>query len=246
MLGYVLYAQVRDLHGRAGGSAEAVAMGHGRDIAAVERTLHLDPEHALQSAVLHHHGVLQAMAAFYLLAHVTATLGTLVFLYLRRPQIYRRCRNALVVVTFAAVGLFALVPTAPPRLLAGSGLHDTLAMTGGLWSYNGGALEHIADPYAAMPSLHLGWSTWVAVSLYLAFRDSRWRWSAFAYPLVVTLNVLATGTHWFLDTVAGSALLAVSFALVVLGERALAALPQRRRAREPGSAPAPEVIVLPD
>lgn len=217
---YALYAQVRDLHGRGGGRVPALA--HGHDVMTVERTLHLDPERWLQSLVVHHHEVLRAMAVFYLSAHVLVTAATLIFLYVRRPRIYRRARNVLVLVTFAAVGLFAVVPTAPPRLLRGSGLRDTLAMTGGLWSYNNGALEKIADPYAAMPSLHLGWSTWVAMSLALAFGHWSWRRRAlfFAYPTAVALNVLATGTHWLLDTVAGSALLVVLWGLYAVGEQA--------------------------
>ncbi len=222
--GYALYAYVRDLHGRSDdGTAARAAMNHGADVERIEATVHLDPERWLQSLVLHHQWVLHAMAVFYLSAHLLVTAGTLLYLYLRRPAVYRRCRNVLALVTFSAVGLFALLPTAPPRLLPGSGLTDTLADTGGLWSYNGGALEHIADPYAAMPSLHLAWSTWVAMSLALALRGkwSRARRAAlFGYPVLVTLNVLATGTHWFLDTVAGAALLLSVWAgYAVLAER---------------------------
>lgn len=239
---YEVYAHVRDLHGRSGGAgAFHVALGHGRDVMDIERTLHLDPEHWLQSLVIHHHGLLHVMAVFYLSAHVLATASTLIFLYVRRPAIYRRARNVLLLVTFAAVGLFALFPTAPPRLLQGSGLQDTLAITGGLWSYNGGALEKIADPYAAMPSLHLGWSTWVAMSLALAFSHWSWRRRAlfFTYPTIVTLNVLATGAHWFLDTVAGSALL-----LAVWGAYALAA--RAWSARTVAAVERPAVITVPD
>jgi hypothetical protein len=247
---YEVYAHVRDLHGRSGGAgAFHLALGHGRDVEHLERTLHLDPEHWLQSLVIHHHGVLHGMAVFYLSAHVIVTASTLIFLYVRRPAIYRRARNVLLLVTFAAVGLFALFPTAPPRLVQGSGLRDTLAITGGLWSYNGGALEKIADPYAAMPSLHLGWSTWVAMSLALAFSHWSWRRRAlfFAYPTVVTLNVLATGAHWFLDTVAGSALLLViwfayGWALRAWQARATVAA----TATVPATVSRPAVITVPD
>jgi hypothetical protein len=120
-------------------------------------------------------------------------------------------------------------------LIKGTGIRDTLAMTGGLWSYNGGALEKIADPFAAMPSLHLGWSTWVAMSLATAFA-TRWSWRRralfFAYPLVVTLNVLATGTHWLLDTLAGASLLLAIWGLYLFGERLWHARLERRAAPE--------------
>jgi membrane-associated phospholipid phosphatase len=121
---------------------------------------------------------------------------------------YRRWRRILGFTTATAVAIFALYPTAPPRLTPGTGLQDTLATVGGLWSYNHGVVEHITDPYAAMPSLHLGWSTWVALTL-ASTVGADWacwkRWLFALYPAAVAVIVVATGTHWFLDTIAGSA-----------------------------------------
>jgi membrane-associated phospholipid phosphatase len=70
--------------------------------------------------------------------------------------------------------------------------------------------------------LHLGWATWVAVSLAAAYR-TRWswrrRWLFFLYPLAVALNVVAAGAHWLLDTIAGTALLLAVVGIYGLGER---------------------------
>ncbi len=204
---YAAYAEIRDTHGRdtAGGAQERAAAGHARGILHVERLLHLDPERGLQSLLPRGGLPLHAINAFYLLAHVTVTVAVLVFLLVRRPAIYRRCRTALLGVSAAALAIFALYPTLPPRLLPAAHVRNALA-SGGLWSLNHGGIERIADPYAAMPSLHLGWSTWVALSLAAAIGHGRRRWLLALYPLFVSAVVLANGAHWLLDVVAGAAL----------------------------------------
>lgn len=211
---YVAYAWIRDVHGRdvIGSDQRRVALAHARDVLGAEHTLHLDPEHAFQSMLTGQGFPVHLVNGFYLLAHVTVTVAVLVFLIWRRPALYRRCRNALLIISAVSLAVFALYPTAPPRLLPRAHIRDTL-VAGGWWSLNHGGIERIADPYAAMPSLHLGWSTWVALALAAAFAGSWRRWLFALYPVAVTWVVLATGAHWFLDTVAGAALAVVSWAV---------------------------------
>ncbi|MBV9098196.1 MAG: phosphatase PAP2 family protein, partial [Frankiaceae bacterium] len=106
--------------------------------------------------------------------------------------------------------------TMPPRLMpAGIKTQDTMDTVGSLWSYNHGVLEHISDPYAAMPSLHIVWSSWVAyvVWSWLGRRGAtRARWLAWLYPAVTGLVVIVTGTHWVLDLAGGAAVFAVAVA----------------------------------
>jgi membrane-associated phospholipid phosphatase len=125
-----------------------------------------------------------------------------------------------------ALPIFALWPTAPPRLLPAAHVQNILA-AGGWWSIDHGAIERINDPFAAMPSLHLVWSTWVALSLFTAIGVGRRRLLVFAYPLAVSFVVLATGAHWLLDLVAGAALMAVAWLLTGLLPSARS-LPTRR------------------
>ncbi len=223
---YAAYAWIRDAHGRSTGDSHdrRVAFAHGVDVLRAERTLHLDPERAFQALIPAHGFVVHFVNGAYLLAHVTVTLAVLVFLLVRRPAIYRRCRNALLLISAAALAMFALYPTAPPRLLPQAHIRDTLEV-GGWWSLNHGGIERIADPYAAMPSLHLGWSTWVALSLAAAVGTGARRWLFALYPLFVTWVVLSTGAHWLLDTVAGAALALVGWWLSGL----LTGSPPRRR-----------------
>lgn len=227
VVGYWLYAAVRDAHGRSGGTtAQDVAFQHGRQVRHVERLVGLNVEHKVQHAFLHLPWLLRILGGFYGSAHFVVTFAVLTYLLIRHSRDYARWRTRLVITTFLSVGLFALYPTAPPRLLPDGGVQDTLATVGGLWSYNNGVLERISDPFAAMPSLHLGWSCWVAASLAGTLGASwtrRRRWLLWLYPGAVTVTVLATGTHWLLDAFAGAAL----FALVCAGDRELRALRPR-------------------
>ena len=117
--------------------------------------------------LLPYKGFLQVVGGFYGGAHFIITIGVLLWMLFKRPQFYRFWRTALFLLTMTAVGIFALYPAMPPRLLKDSSGHtitvDTLDKVGGLWSYNHGVIERISDGYAPMPSLHLGWSTWVAL-----------------------------------------------------------------------------------
>lgn len=215
VLFYLLYARVRDAQGRATGAhATEVAFRHGRDVGHAESLLGIRIEVPVQQVFLHVPWLLRVLGGFYGSAHFAVTAGVLGWLLWRHPQHYRRWRTQLAVITLVAVVLFALYPTAPPRLIPGTGVQDTLSTVGGLWSYNNGVLEHITDPYAAMPSLHLSWSCWCSAALAgtVGRTWSRWRRLLFGlYPALVTLTVLVTGTHWLLDTIAGMVL-----ALVVI------------------------------
>lgn len=219
---YLVYARVRDLHGLLSVHAQAEqARHHGEAVLRFERLLHLNVELALQHAALHARPIVVAMNVFYGSFHFLATCAIFIALLLFAPAAtFRRARNLLAVVTALALIGFALYPTMPPRLLPSRfGYQDTMATVGGLWSYNRGVIEHIADPYAAMPSLHIGWATWCAVAVGLVLRG-RWRRLLLAaYPLLTAVTVLVTGAHWLLDLVAGEALLAVSWVIVVRWER---------------------------
>jgi hypothetical protein len=63
-----------------------------------------------------------------------------------------------------------------------------------------------------MPSLHVGWAVWVG--WYAATRARR-TWvgvAAVGYPVVTTLVVVATANHYWLDAVAGAALVGAAIA----------------------------------
>jgi hypothetical protein len=213
VLGYIAYAAVRQVHGKDESPRRTTVPSITRATSVdVQRALGWPSEAAMQRPLLRYEDFLVLVGGFYGAAHFLVTAGVLIWLLARRPAIYRWWRNCLAAVTAVAVALFALYPTAPPRLLPEGDPErtvDTLETIGGLWSYNRGVLERISDPFAAMPSLHLGWATWAAIAVYAAGRPGvRRALACAAYPLATTVSVILTGTHWMLDAVAGIALVA--------------------------------------
>jgi hypothetical protein len=232
--GYLVYAEARTLHGKDAKAYKGLATRHGQDLFDFEKATHIDWEKGLQHVLLPYKGFLQVVGGFYGGAHFIVTIGVLVWMLFRRPQFYRFWRAALFVLTMTAVGIFALYPAMPPRLLKDSSGHtitvDTLDKVGGLWSYNHGVIERISDGYAPMPSLHLGWATWVALALFFTLPAKSWRRRLIVgfYPLAVYFTVIATGTHFVIDGVAGMALTGVT---VYVCARIVIELRRRRSGR---------------
>ncbi len=83
-----------------------------------------------------------------------------------------------------------------------------------------------------MPSLHLGWATWVALALWFTLPARSWRRRLVVglYPFAVYFTVIVTGTHFVIDGVAGMALTAV---VVFLSAHAVLWY-RRRRLLRPG------------
>src|SRR5579863_7023051 len=147
-----------------------LAVAHGWTLLHLERTLGLDPEMPLNRWLAGHHTLGLALSDYYDNAHFLVTLGLLGWLWWRRADIYRPLRNTLVAINAIGFVVFWLYPTAPPRLLAGGGCSDVVAATGALGGWHSGSLALVANQFAAMPSLHMGWAVWCSLAL--------WRMSA--------------------------------------------------------------------
>jgi membrane-associated phospholipid phosphatase len=72
-----------------------------------------------------------------------------------------------------------------------------------------GPLYHLVDgnPYAAIPSLHAGYSVLVFLFLLTLAWNTRWRWLAMLgvlYPLAQSFAVVYTGNHYVVDLLIGA------------------------------------------
>jgi hypothetical protein len=184
------------------------AFVHASDVVSVERAVGVFHEARLQQALL---PVADFFSAYYMLCFGPLIATVLVWLGLTRPDVYRQLRNALLVSIGIATIVFVLFPCAPPRLLPGIQIQDTV----GLSSHDTGSFMGIRfNPYAAVPSMHVGWS---AVVAWFGFRAARRRWlKAFfaVHPLLMALTVTGTGNHYFFDSVAGLAVAGLTMALL--------------------------------
>jgi uncharacterized protein YqgV (UPF0045/DUF77 family)/membrane-associated phospholipid phosphatase len=205
-LGFVAGYQVaRGLADR--GSAEAFR--NARRVIRVEQHLGGLPELELQRRVLlGGAGLLHAVNWTYWLAQFAVVAGGLVWIYLRRNEAYLPLRNMLIVTNTLGLVGYVLLPTAPPRLLPWRGFVDTLAESEAL-NHGTGMVEVLANPYAAMPSLHAADALIVGVALAATVRN-RWLAALFLlWPLWVCFSLLATANHFWLDIAAGAVLAAV-------------------------------------
>ena len=190
---YGAYLTVRGL--TIGARAEAVA--HARDVVSAERTLGLFRELSLQHALA---PAIRSFSAYYMLGFGPVVAAIVVWLAIRRRDRYRALRNALLVCLRLATIVFVLFPTAPPRLVPGLGISDTVGLSG---HDTGSFLDVRFNPFAAVPSMHVGWSVLVALAGFRAVRGRAARTFFALQPLLMVLAVSATGNHFFLDSLAG-------------------------------------------
>jgi hypothetical protein len=185
-------------------SRPGIALTHAHAVASLERSLHLDLEAPL-NRVFAAHNWLGALGGYYYGSlHFVVTIGVLVWLYVRRPELYPRARTMLVVTNLAALAVFVAYPVAPPRM-AVTGMTDILVTHNIFGAAHAATAGSFVNLYAAMPSLHVGWATWCAYWVVRSHRGVRGRQSAWLYPVATTLVVLGTANHYFLDAAAGVA-----------------------------------------
>jgi hypothetical protein len=181
------------------------ALPRGRWLWDAERVLHLPSETALQRLVLPHPLLVQACNLYYDILHFPLLGAGLIWLYARHRADYPRIRTTVAAFTGISL-LIQLIPVAPPRLLASTGMVDTAVQYGqSVYAWNGG---FDADEFSAMPSVHVGWALIVAIAVITVSR-SRWRWLAAAYPVLTLLVVVVTANHFWLDGIAAGLLVAL-------------------------------------
>ncbi|WP_374115749.1 phosphatase PAP2 family protein [Streptomyces sp. NK15101] len=178
-----------------------------------ERAVHLPGEGTIQQLLLHGEPLVQAANTYYAAVHFPATIAFLVWLYWRRPAHYLWSRRVLALVTGAALALHLLVPLAPPRMLAASGLVDTARVYGPSVYGATPETDSMANQFAAMPSLHFGWALMVAIGLIAATR-SRLRVLWLLHPLLTLLVIVGTANHYWFDALAAAALLGLALLAV--------------------------------
>ena len=214
---YAFYSKIRlAASGDSSLDGRARAEAHGHQILGIERFLHIDIEYAVNHAVDRTDWLRGFLSFYYESFHFVLPLTVLAVLYWRRPVDYRWARSSLGFATLLALIGFWLYPLAPPRLLPGLGIIDTVHGVQDFSKPDYGALTALTNQYAAMPSLHFGWSLWCG--LVIAVIAPKWWMKALGmlHPLFTVSAIVATGNHWVLDAVGGAAVVGAGFALTYL------------------------------
>jgi hypothetical protein len=227
---YAIYSWTRNQFGSNKIAADGIpeqAFTNAERVIQLERWIGLYHEETIQDWFLPYHWFIQFWNVYYGTLHFAATLGVFIWLYLKRPDVFPQWRNTLAVTTSLAIVGFAWFPLMPPRLLdkpcpafdpsqyGGAclasrfrgrgefGFVDTLAEYGGPWSFDSDTMASISNQYAAMPSLHIGWSTWCVFAVWPLLRRRSTKALVMLYPLATLFCIVITGNHFWLDGAGG-------------------------------------------
>lgn len=174
----------------------------------VERVMALPTETELQHWVFSVEPVIvKAANVYYVWAHFPVTAMVFFWLFVWFRPAYPRVRAELVLLTVAGLLLHVLFPLAPPRLMPDFGTFDTMLLIGP--SAYPAESDGIANQFAAMPSLHVGWALLVAIAVTRVL-DSPLRWLAWLHPALTMAVVVVTANHYWLDALVAAALLAMA------------------------------------
>ena len=236
-LGYYLYTLTR----LAAPSHETAAQQRGHDILNLEHYLGLNFESTVNHWVYGVRWLAFSMNVYYATLHFIVPIAVLVWVYFKFPDRYRAVRTVMIAMTLIALFGFYFYSLAPPRLLHGGNFIDTFKLLNP-WGQTAATSDGVAglgsstNEYAAMPSLHIGWSTWCALVIaHLAQR--RWvKALGIAYPFCTFAVIIGTANHYVLDAVFGLVTLALGFLVqrILQGRPVFAPVP-----RPTGDAPLP-------
>ncbi|MGW6458603.1 phosphatase PAP2 family protein [Streptomyces sp. NPDC055078] len=218
-VGYSIYSRIRLA---ATGSVDS-AQEHGNQINSIEQALGIDIEHWFNHAVVKVEWLEDFFNFYYTSFHFPIPLIILGLLYVRRPADFRWARSALAFATVLALVGFWLYPLSPPRLMPGMGFIDTVHKTQDLAKPEFGAMTAVTNQYAAMPSLHFGWSLWCGVVVVMLAPKMWMKLLGLIHPLITLAVIVGTANHWILDAVGGAVVVGIGFALtyVLSGRREL-------------------------
>jgi membrane-associated phospholipid phosphatase len=183
--------------------AESVAYQNALDILWLQGKLGLNFELGWQRWVLDQGDLIKVfnnIYAYYMYGFYACALLLLVM----SPVRYRYLRRVFIISMVIALPWYAIYPLAPPRFMQPYGWDfvDTLAVYGPNYFSESGLVT--ANRFAAMPSMHCGWTLVAGIMVAAALP---WKWAGRALGLFLMLllpvTVIVTGNHYWLDVVGG-------------------------------------------
>jgi hypothetical protein len=208
-IGYWLYSLGRN----AVPEQATIALRHGRSVQHLQDVLHLNWELSVNHFVARNEWLAQCMDYYYATLHFLITIGVMVWLFIRRPHLYRGARTVLFTTTLIALLGFYLYPLAPPRLLPQYGYIDTLLKFHTWGSLADPKVAAHSNQYAAMPSLHIAWAMWCGLSVFMCANRLWVRLLGLMYPFFTLMVIIGTANHFIIDAVGGAVILAAAFAI---------------------------------
>lgn len=170
-------------------------------------------ELTVQSWIMQHDWAIWFVNSIYVYTHMPALILFAIWVFIWHHDRYPEVRNVFLGMLAVGLMVYSLIPLAPPRFFTASGFVDTLAAHSSV-DYHQDGIEMLYNPYAAMPSLHVGFAVFVGIGI-IAIGQKRRHWIiGVAFPVLMSIAVVGTGNHFVLDVVAGAALAFAAWYLV--------------------------------
>ena len=210
VIGYGLYSVTRD----AVPGQKAVAIRRAESVLRIEHRLHFDIELSVNHALDKVTPLIVGMNYYYATLHFVITIGVLVWLYVRHPQVYRAARTVLFLATVSSLIGFYFFALAPPRFLTGHGFINTVVThhTWGSWGTSERRLglqpvrRHAQRPHRLVRLVRRSCSTATPDSAGSGSRACSTRCSP-------SPSSSATANHFVLDAVGGALNLGPAFGI---------------------------------
>ncbi|MDQ2682365.1 MAG: phosphatase PAP2 family protein [Chloroflexota bacterium] len=199
---FQLYKLVRKTYISRG---ETVGYEHAEQIIGWQKSLHIFFEPDLQAWILDRPEWVIRYLNHYYVGFMPLFYASCAAALLFSPVRFRFWRRVFLCSMVLALPWYLIYPLAPPRFMPQYGFIDTLMVYGPKYFSSDGLVA--ANQYAAMPSMHIGWTTIAALMLWTCIPKVK------GIPIgpilgtlhisIMTLTVMATGNHYFLDAVGG-------------------------------------------
>ncbi len=198
-LGFLLYFVVR------GGVVDRTgeALANARAIIDAQKAAGLLFEPALNSWTLAAEWRVEFFNFIYFWMDFPLIVGVGLILFFRSRFHYTLLRDALLISGGFALIVYFTYPVAPPRFLPEWGFVDTLEEFANL-SYQANSMKPFVNPFAAVPSLHVGWSVLLTFVLFMATGNWLVRGGVLFILVAQTIAVMATANHYFFDAMMGT------------------------------------------
>lgn len=190
------------------------AFAHAHWVVNLQYSLHIFIEPDVQHWVLQHDFVRRGLNFVYFWMDFPLIVVVGLVLFWKRRNAYTLTRDSMLISGGIALVVYWSFPVAPPRFLTEWGFVDTLEVYDNL-SYQAQSLQPFVNPFAAVPSLHVGWAALLAVGVFVATKHPLLRAAAVGVFVLQSIAVVGTANHYIFDGVIGLVVCGVALGLTL-------------------------------